>query len=285
MAGTLSSVLNAINKVRDYYSSDVLQQRFSALVTGESGSGKTFLLRTCRKPIHVDSFDPGGTKCLRDLISKGDIIADTRWENEDPLHPTKFTEWKRVTTQRLQSGYFKYFGTYCLDSATTWAEAVMNCQLSNVSHPGEAPKWNRDYTPQKVAMINYIKLLMSLPCDFILTGHLDAKEEVIGQTKTGEPIKDTKYRFLTTGRAAVTIPLQFDELYVLLSTTTSSGLKRYLVTEAQGKYIARSRLKAGGKLNVKEEPNIKGILTKIGLNWKDKPSLKSLEADNLKGGN
>ena len=68
-----------LKQVKDYYNGDPLQKRFSALVTGETNAGKTFLLRTARKPVHIDSFDPGGTKCLRDLIKSGDIIADTQW--------------------------------------------------------------------------------------------------------------------------------------------------------------------------------------------------------------
>ncbi len=79
-----------LQKVKEFYEGDPLQKRFSALVTGETNAGKTFLFRTARRPIHIDSFDPGGTKCLRDLITNGDVIADTRWESDDPFSPTTF---------------------------------------------------------------------------------------------------------------------------------------------------------------------------------------------------
>jgi hypothetical protein len=122
-------------------------------------------------------------------------------------------------------------------------------------------------------MINAIKRMMNLPCDFILIGHLKMIEEVKGTTKDGEPIKTIKYRFLTTGQASVTIPMQFDELYVLRGKDEREGVRRILLTDAQGQYQARSRLKADGKLLVEEEPNIKAILKKIGLKWEDKPAL------------
>lgn len=259
-----------IEKIREYYRSDPLQKRFSALITGESGAGKTYLLRTCRRPIHIDSFDPGGTKCLRNEIEKGYIIADTRWESEDPLKPSKFAEWKREFEHRLRVGYFDHFGTYALDSASSWADAVMNHQLGESSRAGEAPRFTKDYTPQKVMMINAVKRMMNLPCDFILLGHLRMIEEIRGTTKDGEPLKEVKFRFLTTGQATVTIPMQFDELYVLVGKETASGLKRVLLTEAQGTYQARSRLKADGKLEREEEPDIKKLLRKIGLSWEDK---------------
>jgi hypothetical protein len=71
----------------------------------------------------------------------------------------------------------------------------------------------------------------------------------------------------------VTIPMQFDELYVIQGTETSSGIKRELLIDSQGKYVARSRLKGDGQLSDKEEPNIKKILKKIGLPNEDKPKL------------
>jgi hypothetical protein len=262
-----------LKRVRDYYANDSLQKRFSALVTGESGSGKTFLVSTARFPIHIDSFDAGGSKSVRKWIDSGDIIADTQWEREDPYDPKVFGEWMKTVDIRIQTGYFEMFGTYVIDSASAFGDAVMNYQLGKVSHAGEAPKWNRDYTPQKTLMINYLKKMMNLPCDFILTGHLRQMEEVLGQTKDGNDIKKIYYRFFTTGQAMVTIPMQFDELYVLIGSETSSGLKRELLIESQGKYIARSRLKGSGMLSDKEEPNIRKILKKVGLQWEDKPKL------------
>lgn len=259
-------IKNELNKVRTYYEGDPLQKRFSALVTGNTGSGKTYLVRTCRKPIHIDSFDPGGTKCLRNMIDSGDVMADTRWENEDPLDPKQFANWKRATEARIQGGYFKSFGTYVLDSATTFGDAIMNDVLKAAGMVGKLPRWSNDYGPQKLEMSIYIKKLMSLPCDFILTGHLKAMEDEV--TKTIE------YRLMCTGNAVITLPMLFDELYVLQTKNTASGLQRYLLTDAQGRYQARSRLKGANKLAAEEPADIKSLLKKIGLSWEDKPRLE-----------
>jgi len=174
------NILNELNKVRNYYAQDALQKRFSALICGESGSGKTYLLRSCRRPIHIDSFDPGGTKCLKKWIDSGDIVVDTRWEDENPNAPDKFALWKKATDFRIQTGYFKHFGTYALDSATTWSTSAMYGQTD-----GAIPNWNKDYTPVKNDMNIYIKKLLSIPCDLFLLGHLDKKEKVLAiDTKT-----------------------------------------------------------------------------------------------------
>ena len=265
---------NELQKVRNHYAGDPLQKRFSALVTGETNAGNTYLLRTARRPIHIDSFDPGGTKCLRDLIESGEVIADTRWEADDPFKPDKFAEWKKAIDLRFMIGYFEHFGTYVIDSATTFGEAVMNYGLANRNRAGEAPRRNQDYMPQKVEMSNYIKKLMRIPCDFFLTGHLKENRKLVHiDNQTGIAREEVNYRFYTTGQAVVTIPLLFDEIYVLLADEGRQGPKRKILTDSLGTYIARSRLKMNGKLDVYEEPDIKKLLKKAGLTWEDKPAL------------
>jgi hypothetical protein len=260
---------NELQRVITYYRGDQLQKRFSALICGESGAGKTFLLRSCRRPIHVDSFDPGGTKCLSKWIESGDIVADTQWEGEDPNSPDRFARWKRATELRLQIGYFDHFGTYCLDSATSFTNSAMYGQTN-----GAVPDWGKDYVPVKQDITIYLTKLMSLPCDFILTGHLDKQIKLIAyDKKTGVRSEEVKYRFLTIGKASITIPMLFDELYVLKTIETASGLERRIVTEAQGEFQARSRLKGSGILEVEEPADIKALLKKIGLSWEDKEKL------------
>lgn len=271
-----------LKRVKKHYEGDPLQKRFSALVTGETNAGKTYLLRTARKPIHVDSFDPGGTKCLRDLIEKGDVVADTQWEADDPFSPKTFAEWMKTIDIRMKIKYFDNFGTYCLDSATTFGDAVMNYQLNLKSDAGGVPQHRRDYNPQKVHMTNYIKKLMRLPCDFIMTGHLREIRKLIRiDPKTGIATEEVSYRFYTTGQAVVTIPLLFDEIYVIVGKEQRGREpKREMLIDSLGTYIARSRLKANGKLDAVEPPDIKALLKKIGLDWADKPTLKEVMQDN-----
>ncbi len=288
-----SNVLNELQKVKDYYSQDALQKRFSALICGETGSGKTFLLRTCRLPVHIDSFDPGGTKCLladpkmpKDDPKRifrirseenpfGQIIADTQWEGEDPLAPNRFAKWKKAVDYRLQIGYFKHFGTYSLDTATSWATSAMYGQTD-----GAIPDWGKDYVPVKHDMTIYLTKLMALPCDFIVLGHLNKNEKLLAvDKKTQIKTIETTYRFLTIGKAVVTIPLLFDELYVMRTKERAIGLERYIVTEAQGEFQARSRLKGSGMLNIEEPADIKSLLRKIGMSDEDKPRLETIKEE------
>jgi hypothetical protein len=265
-----------IARVRKFYEEDERQKGFNLLLLGEMGTGKTFLLRTCRKPIWIDSFDPGGTKCLRKWIEKGEIIADTQYENEDPFNPTAYKLWRSNFKKRYAANFFDGLGTYVIDSSTTFAAAIMNWQLSggdetnSTDRSGTAPKWSKDYTPQKIELQNYISKALNVPCDFILTGHLQMKERKIGERKDGEAIMDIKFRYMAVGQASVFIPLKFDEVWVALADESSRGVKRRLLLDSTGEYLARSRLKSDGMLNTYEDPDIKGILKKVGINAKDK---------------
>ena len=259
----IKTEIEALNKM---YSEDPRQKSFNALILGESGSGKSFLFRTCRKPVHIDSFDPGGTKGLQEYINKGEIIVDARYEGEDPKKPFAFELWKKEMEKRDKIGYFNHIGTYCLDSSTTWSEAIMNWILKKAFLSGQAPRWAHDYIPQKVEIRNWLRELLDLPCDFILTGHLEGyKDEVSGSMS---------YRYMTTGKGVTTIPLLFDEIYVLDPKESSKGVDYRILTQSTGKYVARSRLAKEGLIDKYEPCDIKVILKKAKLSTDDKPLFK-----------
>jgi len=281
---------NELEAIKSYYAGDKLQKRFSALITGETNAGKSFILRTARLPIHIDSFDPGGTKCLTHdpknpksnkyacLCTpdnpEGQIIADTQWEDDDPFNPDKFDKWMKAIERRFLLKYFDNFGTYVIDSATTWGDAVMRFGMKKKNKAGEVPNMRHDYMPQKIHMENYIKKLMRIPCDFIVTGHLrEIKKLIRIDSKTGISTEEIKYRFYTTGQALITIPLLFDEIYVIVGKEGRDGPKREMLVDSLGTYVARSRLKGNGKLSAIEPPDIKAILKKCGFDSKDKAKL------------
>lgn len=251
-------------RLRDLYKEDPKQSSFNLLLMGETGTGKTYLARTARKPVHIDSFDPSGTLCLREQILKGDIVVDTQYESEDPKSPKMFSEWCKNFEMREKDKYFESFGTYMLDSSTMFAEAIMNSILKAANLTGQAPRFTHDYVPQKVLIHNWFKRILALPCDVIVTGHVEPiKDEVLGSVE---------YRYMTTGKGATIIPLLFTEKWIAHTKQTPSGVEYQILTQRTGKYIASSSI-AAGKLDTFEVPDIKKILTKCGWDSKDKSGL------------
>lgn len=251
-----------LKKVRETYLNDPRQKSFNLLLLGEMGSGKTYLLRTARKPVLIDSFDPGGTKALRDLVEKGDVYVNS-FESEDPKHPTAFKRWKENFEKMRNERWFSYFGTYCIDSLTTWSDAIMNSILAASGIAGQAPRFTKDYVPQKVEIQNTLRLCLDLPCDFVLTGHLKIFEE-----DENDKAK-LKWRLMTTGQGVTTVPLLFDEIYVMdpKSAPPPAGVTYRILTAATGAHLARTRLKG---LSSYEEPDICKLLAKAGYSITDK---------------
>lgn len=227
------------------------------LLLGESGSGKTFLMNTAPGLSHIDSFDPGGSTGLRSKVESGDVIVDRNWEDEDPLKPCKFKEWCTKTEERMAGGYFEQINNYMLDSATTWSSAIMNKVLKDAGIPGQAPRFTHDYGPQKQLINNWLKRLLTLPCNVIITGHLKVDRDEV----SGSVIK----RFMTTGQGAVIIPLLFDEIWVMSPKKSSGGVAYRVLTASTGTDLARSRLSAGGLLDQYEEANLTNIFRKAGV--------------------
>jgi hypothetical protein len=249
-------------EIKTLYEQDSRQDSFNLLLCGDSGTGKTFLASTCRKPVHIDSFDPGGTKHLKPWIERGEVIVDTRYEGDDPFSPQVFKLWVDEMKRREKMDYFSHLGTYILDSATSWSDAIMNQVLKAAGIPGEAPRFTHDYTPQKIQIVNWIKRMLRYSCDFVLTGHLDGSTDQV----TGK----TTYRFMTTGKGEVTIPLLFDELWVTTTKETSKEVVYQILTRRTGPFVARTRI--GMKVfETYEEPDIKKLLKKAGRSVEDKP--------------
>jgi len=273
--GVLDARVEA-EKLRTKYISDPRQHSFRVLVTGESGTGKTHLLRTARMPVHVDSFDPGGTLVLNDLITKGDIVADTEYEMEDRTDPTMFREWARTFESRVRGKYFDSIGTYCLDSSTLWSDAIMNWVLKGADIAGGAPRWAHDYVPQKVEIQTWMRRILSLPCDVVVTGHLDPIYEAIiihRGSKQEETVQVlTGYKYMTTGKGAVILPLMFDEQWTTIAEEKGSAIEYKIITAKWRLYRARTRI-GRGRFDTFEKPDIKALLKKAGWPTADKPKL------------
>jgi len=263
-----------LEKLRKMYTADIGQGTFNALILGQIGVGKTTILRTCRMPLLVHSFDPGGTKVLKEEIKAGKAFVDTRFEREDASNPTAYMAWEREFLRLRSGGFFKGIGTYCIDSFTTWLDALKNQIAVKKSMKSKSAAAYRGAIDRDVGLLeiqdwqvignvvrDMTKLCTSVGCDFVMTGHLMLeKEEVSGRMIAF---------FATIPSLRINVPLLFDEIYVLQCTETSSGITRRILTQPTGRDVARTRIGAG-KFDVYEEPDIKKLLAKAGMPTEDK---------------
>lgn len=265
-------------KLHQMYKDDPRSKTFNAIVYGDLGTGKTYSLRTARKPVLIHSFDPGGTMVLSDLIDKGDVIADTRFEVEDPDQPTSFREWDEVYHDLKRKDFFSHVGTFVVDSATTWSQCAMYQVLKMQGRAGTVRigagkgatgfygvPHKQDWLPQMAMLEKAMRDMASLPCDCILTGHDDMdKDEVSGKMFV---------HLMITGKLQKRVPLLFDEIYHTDTVETSEGLGYRFLTRKTGLYQARTRLGKGGELELYEPQDYKAILKKVGMSTEDRPSL------------
>jgi len=264
-----------MEKIREMYDSDPRSQSYNALIYGGTGSGKTSLLRTCRLPLHLDSFDPGGSKVLQgeailndkkypDEMARGNIMVDARYESEDPDNPTMAEAWDKEFHRRKKMGYFDLLGTYAIDSITTWSQTILYSVMKKAGRKGGQPFQN-DWLPQMTIIENAVRQIISLPCDVVFIGHDDSdKDEATGRMFIS---------LMITGKLKRRVPLMFDEVYYAMTKETSKGVEYQLLTKKTGMYQARSRLANKGQLEMYEKADIKNILKKAGRSTEDKPSL------------
>ncbi|MFA5378327.1 MAG: AAA family ATPase [Dehalococcoidia bacterium] len=243
------------------YADNPQSKTFNALIYGAMGTGKTRLAKTCRGPVLMHSFDPGGEKTVRDEIKAGKIIADARYQQEDAKFPTAFAAWDAEYDRLKRGGVFAKIGTYMIDSATTWSSAAMNVTLKKAGRAGGTPQQN-DYLPTMIMLENAIKDMIALPCDVILIAHEDVeKDEASGRMMVGPAF---------IGKLKMRIPILFDEIYCAQSKETSAGANYTLLTRNTGLYKARTRLGKDGIFDTYEQQDIKMLLKKAGYDPADK---------------
>lgn len=257
--------------VMDKYKTNTQNNTFNALIYGDFGTGKTYMLQNCPKPVYIHSFDPGGTKTLRNKINDPNvpIYADTSFEiTEGRDKAQAYYDWDKEFKRLNREGFFENVGTFVIDSITTMSAAILEAasRVNDKNNPIRGldvmVAQLRDYQVQ-MAVIEYIVAeCTSLPCHFIMTGHIDMKQdEVSGQLVTGPMI---------TGKLAQKIPLLFDEVYVSKTKQTSKGLDYFFLTQNDGYFKARSRLAADYNLARHEEQDIKSILKRCEFPYEDK---------------
>jgi len=279
---SLLTIKRRAEEIKKLYEENPTTYRFNAIVHGPIKSGKTSMLKTCRMPVLIHSFDPGGTTVLRDEIKAGKVLVDNSFEEDDPYNPRAFRLWKDEMATLIKEDFFRHVGTFVIDSITTWQQVIMYDVIKDAVKQfpkkrtiGSQP-FEQDWLPQMQYIENYMRKFLALPCDCILLGHSEYPKN-----RDGEIIGDLG--LMITGKLKERIPALFSEIYYLRIKNYSTG-ERELLTQPDYRIMAGSRLGAGGKLEKYEKPDFKNILKKVGEDTSDRPLFDKLIIEETKNG-
>lgn len=252
-------------EISSMYDNSKSTSKVNILIIGESGVGKTTLAETCPKPVLIDSFDPGGTRALsKDKIFVRDFSGDSI------KAPTKFVEWGKQVEHDVKTGFLDGFGTYILDSATTFNSTLLNAIKNKRSNPltreieSQGFSSNPDKPHYGIALTtfkDYIKLIAESKCNFILMAHM----EIIV-----DPITEHFVYFMNLpGKLKIEIPILFDEVWYMRTTMKDGKLVRELVFVNDGKWKGKTRI-GRDVFKTSEPAHITDLLKKAGYPTEDR---------------
>ena len=279
-----TDIQKTLEAITQFYASDMSQRTFNAMVIGEPDAGKTTLFKTCPRPIFIDSFDPGGTRAIEEYVyhpetnPEGFIFVDTSWEAEDPTQPEVMLRYENTFKERKKAGFFEMFGTYGVDSLTTFYDALLvqilkkeNRLFKGLNMVGGEGQGMRiqDWGTILFYMKVFFTRWCALPCNFMIMAHIAKDKNEV----TGEIINTIAVSGQTKDKA----PAYVDEVYTLLKAPTAEDKhKRVLLTQDDKKWMGRSRLSKGGLLDAREKPDICNLLKKANRPYGDVENWRSL---------
>lgn len=241
---------------------------FSCISMGEPGVGKTRFPFTGPTPVLLDSFDPKGTVSIyrdfKHLIDSGRAIIRTFWD-ENSKSPRMHEEWEKQFENDISSGFLSHFATYCIDSTTTWIDAISHRVSKEFNRPNGSLAI-QDYPIIYNYIKDTIKKASAQNCNFILNSHLVLdKDDVSGEIKA---------ILMAYKSLQIHVPLLFSEKYVMRKSPTPGGVKYEILLNSAGRYTASSQLLKKASIDITNNDNaLREIIESAGFDAKDKAPL------------
>ena len=216
------------------------ENNFKLLVMGEPGVGKTVLACSFPGPTLLLDFDDKADSAAQfykgqDFLNQIDVEQLGANLLDDPIQRLNEIVDKTLIPQQRASKM--EYQTIILDSITTFSRAVLNHIVKTnpgikrvTSKQGVQPGM-QDYGILRREFAKLIPGLLSLPCNIVMTAHIDAKkDDLTGEISRG-PVMD--------GSFSQELAIYFKEVWVL---NVEKG-KRIAQTQSDYKYKCRSQIK------------------------------------------
>ena len=216
------------------------EDNFKLLIMGEPGEGKTVLACSFPGPTLLLDFD-GKADSAAQFYKGQDLVNNIEVEElaatlvDDPIERLNHLVDKVLIPQQ-RAGKMEY-KTIILDSITTFSRAALkhivktNPSIKRVSSTQGLQPGMQDYGILRRVFAELIPGILSLPCNVIMTAHIDAKkDDLTGEISRG-PVMD--------GSFSQELAIYFKEVWVL---STDKG-KRMAQTQSNYKFKCRSQIK------------------------------------------
>lgn len=204
------------------------------LMTGDSGAGKTWQIRTLPKPLIVSA--ESGLLSLRDV----DLPA---------VEINSIADLREVYQFFLKSADAKNYESVAIDSITEIAEILLAEEKAKTKDPRQA------YGELAVQMAALLRAFRDLPNHHVYCSAkmVREKDEASGAFLYVPSMPGAKLGPL--------LPYMFDEVLVLRVQRNDEGqIERFIQTQRDGTYDAKDR---SGALDMYEPPNVGDLIKKI----------------------
>lgn len=217
------------------------------LIYGQSGTGKTIFSCSFPGPIYVADFDgkiSSAATFYKNTPQIGDIEFDSFVAYSDfNKFYSKISSLKKIADDSKKAPLEVPFPfkTVILDSITTFSNALMK-EVIRQNPSSKRTKVNDTLVPflpdYQIAISHFkdiIMTLLSLPCNFVATGHIQTSKDEM----TGEILNEP----LIYGKDLPSwLPVVFEEVYRSFTETVDGKTSFMAQSKADRKYIARTQL-------------------------------------------
>lgn len=218
--------------------------RFTALIIGSAGKGKTSLLKTIPEdePVCVLSAE-SGLLCVRDLVESGRIQG---------FEINSFTDMQDAYMELNDPAQKDTYQWVFIDSLTEISAVAVKQMEQEFPNPKDSIKMWGMYTKRMTDLIKGFRDMQPYNVVFTCLDTIDSDElnrRYVGPNMAGKAVKEKLSSY-------------FDEVFYLdIFTKEETGeSKRLLITQPVNQMPAKDR---SGKLDVYELPDLGAIKTKI----------------------
>ena len=235
---------------------------YKIIVIGASGSGKTTLASTSHGKQYWFCFEDG----LTSLLGKSELYDSMKYDTYLCTSEEKSAgdSWKRDYDKLTSlSKDLECYDTIVIDSISSMTEVVLQAVQKNLRNFGKAPSHglSNPYEPWTnlcIGCTNFVRGLLSLPCNVILIAHELHEKGDDGRMYWQIQGEGTKFPNW--------LPKSVDELW-RMEVTSLKGEDKYILRTRGGRgFQAKSRMAPIGKYQAEEEPNIAALVDRFNQN-------------------